>query len=57
MGTEILTHHLTYLAVLLGIKRPLVGTEILIVSFAFIFIASLGIKRPLVGTEIQVEMI
>ena len=38
---------------LLGIKRPLVGTEIAIGLCKAAITYELGIKRPLVGTEIK----
>ena len=51
MGTEIrITSSFEY-PNLLGIKRPLVGTEIAICDTNSKSIGVLGIKRPLVGTE------
>ena len=41
---------------LLGIKRPLVGTEIFFHNKYTHFHFLLGIKRPLVGTEIIILM-
>ena len=37
----------------LGIKRPLVGTEIRLPVYLAFLPHVLGIKRPLVGTEIR----
>ena len=40
----------------LGIKRPLVGTEIILLLFYSFISIILGIKRPLVGTEIRLPV-